>query len=1149
MASKWNQERSRLFREELKKLESKDYITNHTYRNVEEAYDQYARDLVSAEKEQELASQKSEFSQILEKEEQPTKQAPPKPKKEKKPKTAEQIRERNITWLLTLGVVLLLIVGLVLATSNWDQMGSSLKVFSISFVSLFFLGLSWLLGSLLNIEKTAFAFLTLGSLFVPITVLSIGYFELLGSYLSLTGEGNELLGLLGALISLPLYIRNAAGHTSRLFIWLSYLFGTLAVGFALAALGLPIDYFYFGVMLYNASLLWLYHRYRNVDKLRLFTKELPAYAQLNLIISTLLMLLFFQNEILYSFNIILTAVLYMSMIFVYDTKHYQFVFNALLAYGAYQLIEQTSIGNVDLLLYALVGFVYLALTGIARNDTFMRKVFQYTSALISFLAFLYISFQGIMLRADEASPVLLMAYMMIAINYGYLAYVTRAALFTYLAPVFLVVAGMQSFRIVSEYWFQPHVSLYMYGVGVLLFLGLYVFNKNKYLQPIRSSSFYVALVTGALALMFELVFEQRSYDLAAMFLTTALMAYVVWKVSGQKMIQNAALAVHPASIGIASIVFYSELKKLLEGYSVELLLHIALTAILLIVISYLWKRTNIAFGESTFITSQVFYTISWLMVLSFDIPINEEFGRPFVFLLGVIFYTLLVRRYEIRWFWGLVSLMTLGFYGSLYEILNISGGNGIITFVLLAPVLLMVISQGLGRRFKEIRPYFYWLAHLIQPFFVFVALVAYVFGGNVSPFLFFIPMVIYVYSTWKATYRGERYSFLYATLTFIPLILYLFADHNEVFDFVQKGYVFVAASMIMLILWGIANDFWRKCMDGYFIIFNVVGGYIFVVDAPHIQLYEIGVIIPYLILVLWTFHRRDWTMFNFIPLILTFYMWVAISESQTEFTLLTLSLMSFLILGIAGYYLHKWVYEKGDIILRFDCYSVIAVFYLAFSYVWIDGNDLVLLRILPLLLLTIFLWIQHRRFQDGMVQNIFKTLAAISVFAPYYVLYEEYHQWIPKLLEAEVLALPWLAMAIGLSLRTWRGYLKLMQHVQTIVLILVTTYLTFDAIQSNTIWDALIMGILSLISVIVGMQLRIKSYFFVGVGVLLLNVFLQTKPYWGNMPWWAYLLIAGSTLIFVASYNEWQKQKSDREGKSIIQTKAKLLLQRLKEWD
>src|SRR5699024_8056210 len=135
-------------------------------------------------------------------------------------KTPEQLRERNITWLLILGVTFLLISGLVIATSSWNQMGSLLKVITLLGVSIFFLGLSGISSKFLKIEKTAFAFLTLGSLFLPIAIIGIGYFGLFGDYLTLTGEGRYWLGIICTLVPLPLYARNAYQTKSKLFIWI-----------------------------------------------------------------------------------------------------------------------------------------------------------------------------------------------------------------------------------------------------------------------------------------------------------------------------------------------------------------------------------------------------------------------------------------------------------------------------------------------------------------------------------------------------------------------------------------------------------------------------------------------------------------------------------------------------------------------------------------------------------------------------------------------------------------------------------------------------------------------------------------------------------------------------------------------------------------
>ncbi|MDA6131125.1 hypothetical protein OSK38_27635, partial [Escherichia coli] len=80
-----------------------------------------------------------------------------------------------------------------MATSNWDTMSNFMKSASIAVVSLIFYGFAFISGKLLKIERTSFAFIVLGSLFLPIFILSIGWFQLLGPYLSFYGEGRFIL--------------------------------------------------------------------------------------------------------------------------------------------------------------------------------------------------------------------------------------------------------------------------------------------------------------------------------------------------------------------------------------------------------------------------------------------------------------------------------------------------------------------------------------------------------------------------------------------------------------------------------------------------------------------------------------------------------------------------------------------------------------------------------------------------------------------------------------------------------------------------------------------------------------------------------------------------------------------------------------------
>src|SRR5699024_12506551 len=114
------------------------------------------------------------------------------------------------------------IVRLVLATSTLDTLHSWVKAGLIVMISLFFVGLAYFSERVLKIEKTAFAFYVLGSLFLPIVMISIAYFELFGSYFSFAGEGRYLFGAVTSLAILPIYFLLSVKLQSRLFVLFSY---------------------------------------------------------------------------------------------------------------------------------------------------------------------------------------------------------------------------------------------------------------------------------------------------------------------------------------------------------------------------------------------------------------------------------------------------------------------------------------------------------------------------------------------------------------------------------------------------------------------------------------------------------------------------------------------------------------------------------------------------------------------------------------------------------------------------------------------------------------------------------------------------------------------------------------------------------------
>lgn len=158
-------------------------------------------------------------------------------------------------------------------------------------------------------------------------------------------------------------------------------------GIFLAALNLQIDAFYLGIMLFNALLIFVFHRLKKSDSAVLFTKEFVLFSQVNLVLTSLFMLLFYHQPLFYGFNLIVTAIVYLSMVYVTGKKEFHFVFTAMIVYGFYQVIEHSILVSFDAIFYAIAGIAFLAVPKFLDDKFPWEKVFQITSAVVSGLAF------------------------------------------------------------------------------------------------------------------------------------------------------------------------------------------------------------------------------------------------------------------------------------------------------------------------------------------------------------------------------------------------------------------------------------------------------------------------------------------------------------------------------------------------------------------------------------------------------------------------------------------------------------------------------------------------------------------------------------------------------------------------------------------
>src|SRR5690625_313645 len=1130
------QERRRIFREELEQLEAEKFLTKEEFDDIMEAHYNcfvYLRDgRVKQTEREESTVQKPDL--------QPQPQSKPPAIK----RSPQEIRDRNITWSLNLGVILLLIGGLVLGTSTWSLLGDWMKTGLIGLVSLMFFGLALFTTRILKIEKTAFAFYVLGSLFLPIVIFSAGYFELFGPYLSVTGEGRYLFGVLGSLLMLPLFILLANHLSSRLFIWFSYVMLSVLGGFFLAALYLPIDGFYLGMMLFNSALIIGYQYFKADQRFKRFMNEFTIYIQGNLILSTLFMLVFYNHELIHGFNLLITALIYFSMIYITNHKEYHFVFSVMLIYGAYQVIEFSALYHTSGIAYALLGFIFLVIPLFIKDQHSLQRTFQYTSAVVSSCAFIYISLEGILIHLNTPSLVLFVAYLIVSLNFIFLSNLAQHILFYYLSPVFFVVAWYE-LLLLSQVWFGIESLVLPLFISMFVFcivMGGYV--RTPFLEKVKDSSRDVSLFVMIICVLVSLL-SMDWWQAGTMFLLFSVIALFMDEIFPEA---HGASWIHPATIGIAVILYYGSvadnlfMKGQISPVPAE---NLVLSGLVLLLIGMVWKLLKrTVFYDRAFIVANGFYTIGILHTFS---PVFDDLLRVLIFFGGVGMFYILYRKTKVSELSFAVSGLVLFSYLSLLHLIDTHMQLKFILYDSLqwvvGALLLFTISLLLERNDPTLKNSFSWIGHIYLP----IALIISVFSSGEAVWAFGMATVIYVYSLSKARVEWMMKSFLYASFTTfwlsMALILILLDLERHL------HYSFLIASVVFSICWYISKGSWTRRIAYYLAPFSLIGVMAFTLVLPF-DLTMVTITILYAAGLLFIFHKETWDIFNFIPILFVYYSVISYGNMylDSEYGMIYLLLAFVLLLTVTGWLLYKQVYKEGDEesnpFMAIDMYTIVG--FIGLWNLYFYRGEALWTLLLPGILITAFIILQRNRIP--FVESRWFVAGGIAyLLQPYYALlgYLE----IPSLIEREVYVLPFVGLVLLIKRVATDEHKTTINNVQWGVLVIVSVLLMEDALASSTIYDALLLGSLALVSMLAGFILQMKSFFFVGFGVLLLNVFLQTRMYWGNLPWWAYLLIAGTILITVASYNEWQKQKTTDGKETLLSIFKKKVIDKLKKWD
>src|SRR5699024_7307586 len=464
---------------------------------------------------------------------------------------------------------------------------------------------------------------------------------------------------------------------------------------------------------------------------------------------------------------------------------------------------------------------------------------------------------------------------------------------------------------------------------------------------------------------------------------------------------------------------------------------------------------------------------------------------------------------------------------SLFSSLQLSVG----AFLLLgAGFILRKMDAGITRAY-------FWIGHLYYTFAFLISL----FYGKIAVWSTILAVLTYGISVFYARKEWKIKTFLYAGFTSLwIMITYIMI----VLDMTKSlHYAWLATSIVLMIGWYISSKVWKRRITYYVLPFSFIGTMTFTSIHPFdvtmlvVTLLYIGIIIGLL-------HAVKWDVFNGLHFLLVFAAFHKFMDYHpgVEYPLVLMVAVIFVSIGVFLY--PKLMEENKHSLPQFDWYTIAGFVALGFLYVY--AGEMLWEKLLPGILVALAIYIQKDRI-PAIKGKWITVLATGYLLEPYYTLLRNLE--LPKLFEREFYVFPWIALAIFIKSKAGNDYRKQLNYMQWAVLVIAAILLVQDGLMSNTVYDAIILGSLSLSSMLGGMFFKQKSFFVVGAGILLLNLLLQTKPFWGALPWWVYLLIAGSILIMVASYNEWHKQKTAEGKETLVTLFHRKIIQRIRNWE
>ncbi|MDQ0208791.1 hypothetical protein [Alkalicoccobacillus murimartini] len=1132
--------------DEVKLLAQEDLIPLSTYKEVKRGFDAK----LFAIKEEERLAQLEEKADPQEEsiklnnstpeaieQESASAPSPTVPEIVKKQRSPEENRQRRLTYILTSGVALLLLGGVLLALTNWLVLADTTKVFLISGIAIVFAGMSYLANKL-KIRQTMFAFLMLFAFFVPIVFFSISYYGVLGPYLSIGGEGSMLFAAIASLLCAALYAFLHRMETHLVFQIVTLVATGASSLYAAGYVTATVDMYILTLsgLVFVQLILW--NKGMNSQYLQAYRLLLPWFVLSQLILVSFIQFAFFgwaQGDFL---NVTFIGMLYY-LIAVRHSAYNGLSVPGVLGFsiGLNGLISsnQYMYSSYYALTLLILPAILLAAYEIEKKNG--RDKILYVPIKIIFLITVVMTHLvgQLMLLIDESSlnlyALTLIGATALFMRCSWFARSRVSLFFGYLLSAYTI-------WLLLTFYMESLIvrSILMAIVLIASYTGM-IFVQKINIKLIRHP-LKLATSIALLLLALQLSLSEEWGLLTGLLLVITVLASLFSRFEQAK-VKSCTEMVGVGSLFFAVITSHSAIwSNSLVRPTIETANHYLIGAVLVSAFYFLYKRLHgKKTAERSFIAGGLLFIIMFFHVL-FEYPLM---ATTYAYLLTIyavvltmyfLMATIIVFKKE-EFYWGVI-VFSIAAYMSLLHYSFAESSFGFWSVLLASGGVFTWIGRGVRSRTTYGSLLFYTSGQALL-LLVGLAYVAISDVNDLSIHGLLVPFAFLLVEVISSRNRGWRIG--QSIVAVLYLLLHNLIWFNELPIVTGADSLLLTGALILLcMLWKPLSYNKNGVLVGLGIL-NIYPIAIMLVESTSYGLWKVGVVLLISVATIYYIEEK-WKRVDYsaIPYVLVS-MVVLLSHLETLTIVILLLILAFAGKA-AGVHYMGWSLIQNK---RVNSYQIISTILVVLASMQLR-LDTIIATELELTLATVLLAYLVLLFIKEQSRNV-RYVKAVTLIAGFYYPYSLLLSLLPIADEYVVFlyAVPFMIL-VSLLLRvvakeeSWRPPSEMVVVVGSFVVMSLST------LANQTLYGSLTLSILAVIAILAGFYLKYAAYFITGVVALLVNTLYATRVFWFSIPWWVYLMAGGAILIGFATYQELKK----REDETTIREQWQQLVRKMK---